>query len=152
MPMAASDNAFTIRRAAAADAPALGRLGALLLRTHYDFDRQRFLAPGDAPEEGYAWFLRGQLRSKGVVVFVAELKETGAVAGYVYRPLSRERRGCPPQADLKLAGISGHWQHRSRRPAPHRAPARMGRARRPRGAREPPLRGGSRQIASSPPS
>src|SRR5688500_7592686 len=79
-----SDSAFTIRRAAAADAPALGRLGALLLRTHHDFDQQRFLVPGDAPEDGYAWFLRGQLRRKGVVIFVAELKETGAVAGYVY--------------------------------------------------------------------
>ena len=82
--MSVSEDAFTIRRAAAADAPALGRLGALLLRTHYDFDPKRFLAPGDAPEDGYAWFLRGQLRRKGVVIFVAELKETSAVAGYVY--------------------------------------------------------------------
>ena len=82
--MSENEQAFAIRRAAADDAPALGRLGALLLRTHHDFDRQRFLAPGDAPEDGYAWFLRGQLRRKGVVIFVAELKETGAVAGYVY--------------------------------------------------------------------
>ena len=36
-----------VRRATAADLPALGRLGALLLRTHYEFDPQRFLAPGD---------------------------------------------------------------------------------------------------------
>ena len=87
--MSVSEDAFTIRRAAAADAPALGRLGARLLRTHYDFDPKRFLAPGDAPEDGYAWFLRGQLRRKGVVIFVAELKETSAQHADAQRLVAR---------------------------------------------------------------
>ena len=77
---------FTIRRATADDAAALGRLGALLMRTHYDFDPQRFLPPGDAPERGYGAFLRSQLRRQDVVVFVAALDE-GAVVGYVYAGL-----------------------------------------------------------------
>jgi ribosomal protein S18 acetylase RimI-like enzyme len=73
---------FTIRRAAAADGPALGRLGAHLLRTHYEFDPQRFIAPGDDPESGYAWFLASQLADDDVAVFVAE--QDGQVIGYVY--------------------------------------------------------------------
>jgi GNAT superfamily N-acetyltransferase len=71
-----------VRRATAADLPALGRLGALLLRTHYGFDPQRFLAPGDDAEEGYAWFLGTQLRQNDVAIFVAE--RGGEVLGYVY--------------------------------------------------------------------
>src|SRR5215203_239278 len=47
------------------------------------FDAQRFLSPGDAPEKGYASFLRSQLRRPDVVVFVATLDD-GEVAGYVY--------------------------------------------------------------------
>ena len=77
---------FTIRRATADDAAALGRLGALLMRTHYDFDPLRFLPPGDAPERGYGAFLRSQVRREDVAVFVAVLDD-GAVAGYVYAGL-----------------------------------------------------------------
>lgn len=71
-----------IRRAVDADLPALGRLGALLMRTHYQFDQQRFMSPGDDPEGGYAWFLGTQLREPDVAVFVAE--QDGDVIGYVY--------------------------------------------------------------------
>ena len=71
-----------IRRAEKADLPALGHLGALLLRNHYAYDARRFLAPGDDPENGYAWFLGTQLEEKDVAVFVAE--QRGAVIGYVY--------------------------------------------------------------------
>jgi ribosomal protein S18 acetylase RimI-like enzyme len=71
-----------IRQATIADLPALGRLGGLLLRTHYEFDPQRFIAPGDNVEEGYAWFLGTQLRQKDVAIFVAERR--GDVLGYVY--------------------------------------------------------------------
>ena len=74
-----------IRPATRADLPALGRLGALLMRTHYEFDAQRFMSPGDSPNEGYAWFLGTQLREDDVVVLVAE--RHGSVVGYVYAGL-----------------------------------------------------------------
>ena len=77
--------AIAIRRATEADLPALGRLGALLLRAHHQFDSRRFMAPGTDPEEGYAWFLGTQLRDEDVVVLVAE--RHGAIVGYVYAGL-----------------------------------------------------------------
>jgi ribosomal protein S18 acetylase RimI-like enzyme len=84
-----------IRPAATPDLPALGRLGASLMRTHYAFDPRRFLPPGDDPEGGYAWFLETQLRDPDVVVLVVE--RDGVVVGYVYaglEPLSwKELRG-----------------------------------------------------------
>ena len=82
-------SALAIRRATKQDLPALGVLGALLLRTHHDFDPQRFMAPGADPERGYAWFLGTQLSSDDVAIFVAE--RDGTVVGYVYagiEPLS----------------------------------------------------------------
>ena len=75
----------TIRLATPADLPALGRLGALLMRAHYDFDPQRFMDPGTDPSEGYAWFLGKQLKDDDAVVFVAEDGEN--VVGYVYAAL-----------------------------------------------------------------
>jgi ribosomal protein S18 acetylase RimI-like enzyme len=76
---------FTIRRATEADAPALGRLGALLLRAHHAFDEQRFMAPGRDPEAGYGSFLVSQIADDDVAVFVAE--QDGEVIGYVYAGL-----------------------------------------------------------------
>jgi GNAT superfamily N-acetyltransferase len=76
---------LVIRRAIVADLSALGKLGALLVRTHFGFDSLRFMAPGPSPEEGYAWFLGTQLRDDDVVVMVAE--QGGAVIGYVYAGL-----------------------------------------------------------------
>jgi ribosomal protein S18 acetylase RimI-like enzyme len=78
-------DAIVIRPATKADLPALGRLGALLLRTHYEFDSQRFMAPGSDSDQGYAWFLGTQLRDDEVIVLVAE--QQGAIAGYVYAGL-----------------------------------------------------------------
>jgi GNAT superfamily N-acetyltransferase len=74
-----------VRRGTDADVPALGRLGALLLRVHHDFDPLRFMMPHGNPEDGYAWFLGSQLREDDVVIFVAERK--GDVVGYVYAGL-----------------------------------------------------------------
>jgi len=73
---------FVIRRAAPADAEAVGRLGALLLRAHYDFDRQRFMRPGEDAAEGYAWFLGTQLDDPDCLVLVAE--RAHEVIGYLY--------------------------------------------------------------------
>jgi GNAT superfamily N-acetyltransferase len=87
-----------IRRATDADVPALGRLGALLLRLHYSFDTQRFMAPRDDTDEGYAWFLGSQLRDADVVIFVAERK--GDVVGYVYA-------GLEPQSWKELREAAG---------------------------------------------
>lgn len=87
--------AVTIRRAERRDLEAIGRLGAMLMRTHYAFDPQRFLPPGDSAESGYAWFLGSVMDTPDSCVFVAE--ETEAIAGYVYvalEPLSwKELRG-----------------------------------------------------------
>jgi len=78
-------DAIAIRPALESDLPVLGRLGALLIETHYRFDPQRFMAPGDQTAEGYAWFLGTQLREDDVVVLVAE--RNSSVVGYVYAGL-----------------------------------------------------------------
>ncbi|HYI10700.1 MAG TPA: GNAT family N-acetyltransferase [Thermoanaerobaculia bacterium] len=87
--------AVTIRQAERRDLESLGRLGAMLMRTHYDFDPQRFLPPGHSAEEGYARFLGSVIDSPDDRVFVAE--EAEGIAGYVYaalEPLSwKELRG-----------------------------------------------------------
>jgi ribosomal protein S18 acetylase RimI-like enzyme len=87
-----------IRTATEADVPALGRLGASLLRLHYGFDSQRFLAPRGDPEAGYGWFLAGQLKDAEAVVFVAE--RAGAVVGYLYA-------GLEPQSWKELREAAG---------------------------------------------
>ena len=73
---------LVIRRAASADVAAVGRLGALLLRAHYDFDEQRFMRPGEDAAEGYAWFLGTQLDDPDCLLLVAERAEQ--VIGYLY--------------------------------------------------------------------
>lgn len=75
-------SAATIRPAAPADLPPIGRLGALLVRTHHDFDPERFIAATPRTEHGYASFLGTQLEAPNVVVLVAE--RDGEVIGYTY--------------------------------------------------------------------
>ncbi|HEV2722099.1 MAG TPA: GNAT family N-acetyltransferase [Thermoanaerobaculia bacterium] len=86
---------MNIRRAERHDADALGRLGAMLMRTHYAFDPRRFLPPREGSERGYAAFLAGMLDSPDACVFVAD--DDGRIAGYVFaalEPLSwKELRG-----------------------------------------------------------
>jgi ribosomal protein S18 acetylase RimI-like enzyme len=72
----------TIRRASPVDLPAIGRLGAMLVREHHDFDPKRFIAPMPNIEQGYASFIGKQLSLHESVVLVAELH--GDLAGYVY--------------------------------------------------------------------
>jgi GNAT superfamily N-acetyltransferase len=85
----------SIRRAVASDAQRLGTLGAMLMRTHYAFDPQRFLAAGAQAAQGYANFLESQLDDEESVVFVAE--RDMRIIGYVYaglEPMSwKELRG-----------------------------------------------------------
>lgn len=72
----------TVRPAAPADLAAIGRLGALLVRTHHDFDPERFIPATPQTEQGYAAFLGTQLAESEVVVLVAERE--GEVLGYTY--------------------------------------------------------------------
>ena len=74
-----------IRPATPADTPALGRLGALLVEVHHQFDRDRFIAPTPRTEGAYGGFLAGQIGREGMVVLVAE--QSGAVVGYTYAGL-----------------------------------------------------------------
>jgi ribosomal protein S18 acetylase RimI-like enzyme len=73
---------LSIRPAARSDVPALGRLGAELVRQHYALDAKRFMAPAGSLEEGYSWFLGSQLANADATVLVAE--ENGRILGYVY--------------------------------------------------------------------
>jgi ribosomal protein S18 acetylase RimI-like enzyme len=74
--------AVTIRPATPADLPAIGRLGALLVRLHHDFDPKRFIAATPRTEQGYASFLGTQLEEPNVIVLAAE--RDGEVLGYTY--------------------------------------------------------------------
>jgi ribosomal protein S18 acetylase RimI-like enzyme len=74
-----------VRRATAADLPAIGALGALLVKEHHDFDPQRFLAARDRTPVDYAAFLSKQLDDAAAAVLVAE--ENGKVIGYSYAAL-----------------------------------------------------------------
>jgi len=71
-----------IRPARSADSGALGRLGALLVQTHHDFDPKRFIAVTPQTEAGYGTFLVSQLDEPTVIVLVGE--EDGRVIGYTY--------------------------------------------------------------------
>jgi ribosomal protein S18 acetylase RimI-like enzyme len=73
---------IVVRPATTADLEAVGRLGAILVRTHHDFDPKRFMAASAQTERGYASFLGSQLREKDVILLVAE--QDRKVVGYSY--------------------------------------------------------------------
>lgn len=73
---------LSIRTARPEDAPALGRMGAALVRLHHSYDPRRFMTPEEDLESGYRWWLSRELKREGAVVLVAE--KDGAVVGYVY--------------------------------------------------------------------
>ena len=89
--------AVLIRPAAPADLAALGRLGALLVRTHHDFDPDRFIPATPQTEHRYGSFLGTQLDEPHIVILAAE--RGGEVVGYTY------------------AGIEGHDYMALRGPA-----------------------------------
>jgi ribosomal protein S18 acetylase RimI-like enzyme len=72
----------TIRPANAADARAMGRLGAILVATHHDFDAARFIAATPQTEHGYGSYLGSQLANPDIVILVAE--NAGEVVGYTF--------------------------------------------------------------------
>jgi GNAT superfamily N-acetyltransferase len=87
-----------IRLANESDLPTLGRLGATLMETHYLFDQARFMAPAANSSEGYARFLRSQLKEKDVVIYIAE--RAGTIIGYVYA-------GLEPRSWKELRDMAG---------------------------------------------
>jgi ribosomal protein S18 acetylase RimI-like enzyme len=74
--------AVNIRPATPKDVPTIGRLGALLVREHHDFDPQRFIAATAQTEKGYGGYLGTQLEEPTIVILVAE--QDGEVIGYTY--------------------------------------------------------------------
>jgi ribosomal protein S18 acetylase RimI-like enzyme len=75
----------SIRRAAATDVTAMGKLGALLVRTHHEFDPKRFIPATPQTERRYGSFLGTQIDELDKVLFVAE--RDGQVIGYTYAGL-----------------------------------------------------------------
>jgi len=73
---------IAVRGARPEDGDALGRLGALLVSVHHDFDARRFIAPGPRTAEGYGGFLLSELDRKEALVLVAA--QGGDVLGYAY--------------------------------------------------------------------
>lgn len=71
-----------IRRATPADLPWIGRLGALLVEEHYEFDPRRFLAAKPRTPADYASFISTQLEDSDKAVLVAD--DNGNVVGYAY--------------------------------------------------------------------
>ena len=72
----------SIRPATLKDVGAIGRLGALLVREHHDFDPQRFIAATSRTESQYGGYLGTQLEEPNIVILVAE--RDGEVIGYTY--------------------------------------------------------------------
>ena len=73
---------FTIRRATPGDMSSVGRLGALLVRLHHDFDAARFIAASSGTAKGYGSYLGTQLEEPNVVILVAVSESD--VIGYTY--------------------------------------------------------------------
>jgi ribosomal protein S18 acetylase RimI-like enzyme len=78
----ATDREVHIRVATRADLLPLGRLGAVLVSTHHEYDRKRFIKATSNTESGYASFLATQLDEPETVLLIAE--RGGEVVGYVY--------------------------------------------------------------------
>ena len=74
--------AVTVRPATPRDLTVIGRLGALLVREHHDFDPQRFIPVTPQTEKLYGSFLGTQLDNPKIVILVAE--RDGEAIGYTY--------------------------------------------------------------------
>jgi ribosomal protein S18 acetylase RimI-like enzyme len=71
-----------VRPAMAGDRAALGRLGALLVAEHHEFDSRRFIAPVPDLAQRYGTFLIAQSERPEMTVLVAERKRE--VVGYAF--------------------------------------------------------------------
>jgi ribosomal protein S18 acetylase RimI-like enzyme len=79
---AAMNRPLTVRAAKSEDEAAIGRLGAMLVAEHHDFDPKRFIAPLPQLPQRYGQFLVSQIDRRDMVVLVAE--RDGAVVGYAF--------------------------------------------------------------------
>jgi ribosomal protein S18 acetylase RimI-like enzyme len=75
----------TVRRATAADLPAIGLLGAELVRVHHSFDPQRFIAATAQTAQGYGAYLGTQFTQPHAVILVASHGDD--VVGYAWAGL-----------------------------------------------------------------
>jgi len=73
---------LTIRPARADDESAIGRLGAMLVAEHHDYDPLRFIAPIPCLAKRYGEFLISQADKPDKLVLVAERE--GEVVSYAY--------------------------------------------------------------------
>ena len=71
-----------VRPATFQDGQALGRLGALLVAAHHQFDPRRFFAPAEDTARGYGDFLVSQLGRTDAVILVIQRHDR--VLGYGY--------------------------------------------------------------------
>ena len=72
----------TVRPARPDDEEAMGRLGAMLVEEHHEFDRKRFIAPAPELAERYGQFLASKISQPGMVVLRAE--RDGERVGYAF--------------------------------------------------------------------
>jgi ribosomal protein S18 acetylase RimI-like enzyme len=73
---------FEIRAATPGDVADLARLGARLARAHHAMDPDRFFAPDEPIEDGYAWWLGKERANPRAVVLAAARR--GRIVGYAY--------------------------------------------------------------------
>ena len=71
-----------VRAAERGDVAAIGRLGALLVELHHDFDARRFIAATPQTARGYGSYLGTQLAEDNIVMIVAV--RDAEVLGYTY--------------------------------------------------------------------
>ncbi|MEO8623101.1 MAG: GNAT family N-acetyltransferase [bacterium] len=76
------NSSVIIRGATTKDLLVIGRLGALLVQIHHDFDPLRFILATPQTAAGYGSFLGTQLEEPSIVLLVAE--RDGQVIGYTY--------------------------------------------------------------------
>ena len=82
---AAAKIAPVVRAATPGDLEVIGRLGALLVHQHHEFDERRFIAATPETPRAYASYLGTQLADERVIILVAE--QDGKVVGYTYAGL-----------------------------------------------------------------
>ena len=86
----------TVRTAVPDDEAPLGRLGAMLVTEHHDFDPRRFIAPIPDLARRYGQFLLSQVAREGMLVLVAERE--GELVGYAYAGMEGNDYMAPEQA------------------------------------------------------